>query len=204
MNEQMKDFVWLVKEWVSSRQIVGAPRNYPSSYCWVLICLWFLQRVKKILPVISIPEDMSKRQQLDWIWEFRCRKEANSISCEYTLTQLLEHFFRYFAYEIPLDTVIFVSQNSLLMKRNERNNMKWRVEDPLESERDLMRHVSYAKFQVILYELLRAHRIISTDDDILSLFNAPKGESIRQRMTGCFDCLLEAELSNQVPLQGFK
>lgn len=196
MNEQLKKFVRLVKEWASSRQLVGASRHYPSSYCWVLICIWFLQRVQKILPVIFVPEDMPKRNQLDWIRDGSSKNEANSISCKLTLTQLLERFFRYFAYEIPSDAVIFVSQQSRLIARTNKEK-KWKVEDPLEIERDLMCHVNYSQFQVILYEFLRAHRIISTENKISKLFDAPKGENIRRRMSDCFDCLLETELNNK-------
>ncbi|EME32252.1 nucleotidyltransferase [Galdieria sulphuraria] len=203
MDELVKDFVWLVKEWVSARRIAGAPQHYPSSYCWVLMCLWFLQRVKKVLPVISVPEEMSKRKQVDWILEYTYRKDGKSISSEYTLTQLLEQFFRHFAYEISIDAVIFVSQTSLLMKHSGKNS-KWRVEDPLEFERDLMCHVSHTQFQVILYEFLRAHRIISTENNISKLFDIPKGENIRRRMIGYFDCLLETELNGQAPLKGYK
>eukprot|EP00871_Galdieria_phlegrea_P005829 jgi/Galph1/733/GphlegSOOS_G5453.1 len=186
MNALAKDFVWLVKYWASCRGLVGAQKNYPSSYCWVLICLWFLQRVANIIPVIPIPKEVSKRFNPDWIQNFAYEDRCSS---NHSLTFLLEHFFRYFAYEIHPNTVITVSQQPH-SSDNVSNQYKWKVEDPLEFGRDLTNPISDIHFQTMTYEFLRAHKIFVSEGDFLKIYQSPRGESIRQRMTDTFDCLL--------------
>eukprot|EP00884_Botryococcus_braunii_P014851 jgi/Botrbrau1/23367/Bobra.0051s0020.1 len=191
IDGRLRQLAIIVKYWAKRRQVNDCFRGTLSSYCYVLMCIHFLQqRDPPILPCLhSVGEKDSYFSRMVGQWKCEYMDQVEKLqdfgaANKESLADLVWGFFEYWAWKHDYNNaVISVRTGSYLSK----SQKEWTrrvgserhlvcIEDPFETTHDLGRNVDRQTSGVLHKEFERAASVLrdSTEEPLEKLFEVFK------------------------------
>jgi DNA polymerase sigma len=169
INPRVRQLGIFIKHWAKNRKINSVNDDCISSYAWVILVIYFLQRTSPpVLPFLQQSKRPADVKNFiihgadcyfdNYIVPFKSASKDNKQS----IGELLHQFFRFLATFDFENNVINIRTPSLITKEEKNwQDFKMAIEDPFETDHNLGKKVNRIGWVIMQREIKRAVALLS-------------------------------------------
>eukprot|EP01023_Acetabularia_acetabulum_P062597 TRINITY_DN7723_c0_g1_i8.p1 TRINITY_DN7723_c0_g1~~TRINITY_DN7723_c0_g1_i8.p1 ORF type:complete len:755 (+),score=99.88 TRINITY_DN7723_c0_g1_i8:215-2479(+) len=182
MDPQIRDLIYIVKQWAKSRKLNSTRDNTLSSYAYAVLVIHFMQKTRG---VPNLQERADENLELYQDWNVYYRKDVGRINRRdednVLLGKLVEYFFKYYSHFLRFQArswIISVRCGGWIHRQEKLwggdKRHLFSIEDPFEEDHDLGDVITDTTFQVVKREFERATDILRTNYQDVNVLFSPR------------------------------